>query len=151
MSVVIADTGALVALIDRRERFHAWAVEQVRTLRPPLVTCEAVLAELCFLLADVPKGSVSVRDSLSPGAWTMDFPLRAEQERVFELMGTYSDQPMSLADGCLVRMSELRANSIIFTLDRHFKVQKGALEGREETAAMNLGGLGLQDPSRIRE
>ena len=124
MNVVLADTGALVALLDRREKYHAWAVEQIRTMRPPLVACEAVLAELCFLLSDVPKGIISVRDNLACGAWTMDFSLKAEHERVFALMRVYSDQPMSLADGCLVRMSELRADSRIFTLDRHFQVYR---------------------------
>jgi uncharacterized protein len=124
MNVVFADTGALVALLDRRERFHAWAVEQIRTMRPPLVTCEAVLAELCFLLSDVPRGIVSVRDNFISGAWVVDFSLKTEHERVFALMGVYSDQPMSLADGCLVRMSELRADSRIFTLDRHFQVYR---------------------------
>lgn len=124
MTVVLADTGALVVLLDRREKFHAWAVEQIRTIRPPLVTCEAVIAELCFLLSEVPKGIVSVRDNLASGAWAMDFSLKAEQERVFALMHVYSDQPMALADGCLVRMSELRENSKIFTLDRHFQVYR---------------------------
>src|SRR5471032_3442147 len=124
MSVVLADTGALVALLDRREEFHAWAVEQTRTMRPPLVTCEAVLAELCFLLSEVPGGIPLVGDNLASGAWATDFSLKAERERVFKLMDTYSDQPMSLVDGCLVRMSELRADSKIFTLDRHFKVYR---------------------------
>ena len=124
MNMVLADTGALVALLDRRERFHAWAVEQIRTIRPPLVTCEAVLAKLCFLLSDFPKGVESVRDNLESGAWAIDFSLKAEQERVFALMGVYSDKPMSLADGCLVRMSEMRADSRIFTLDRDFQVYR---------------------------
>ncbi len=124
MNVVLADTGVLVALLDRREKYHAWAVEQIRTIRPPLVTCEAVLAELCFLLSNVPKGTSSVRDNLASGAWVIDFSLKAEQGRVFSLMSVYSDQPMSLADGCLVRMSELRAESRIFTLDRHFQVYR---------------------------
>jgi uncharacterized protein len=124
VSVVLADTGALVALLDRREKFHAWAVEQIRTVRPPLVTCEAVIAELCFLISGVAKGIVEVRDNLASGAWTIDFSLKAERERVFALMDFYSDQPMSLADGCLVRMSELRADSRIFTLDGHFHVYR---------------------------
>ena len=124
MNVVLADTGALVALLDRREKFHAWAVEQIRTIRPPLVTCEAVLAELCFLLSGTPKGLGSVRDNLASGAWILGFSLKAEQERVLALMQVYSDQPMSLADGCLVRMSELRPDSRIFTLDRHFRLYR---------------------------
>jgi uncharacterized protein len=124
VSVVLADTGALVALLDRRETFHKWAVEQTRTMRPPLIVCEAVLAELCFLISEVPNGIASVRDNLSSGAWALDFSLRTEWERVFALMHTYSDQPMSLADGCLVRMAELRADSLVFTLDRHFHVYR---------------------------
>ena len=124
MNVVLADTGALVALLDRREKFHAWTVEQTRTIQPPLVTCEAVLAELCFLLSEFPKGIALVKDNFASGAWTLDFSLRVEQERVFALMEVYSDQPMSIADGCLVRMSELRPDSRIFTLDRHFQIYR---------------------------
>jgi len=124
MSIILADTGALVALLDRKEKYHAWAVEQIRSMRPPLITCEAVLAELCFLMAEVPKGIAAVRANLACGAWTTDFSLKNEWTRVFALMDTYSDQPMSLADGCLVRMSEERAESKVFTLDRHFAVYR---------------------------
>jgi predicted nucleic acid-binding protein len=121
MSIVLADTGALVALLDRREKFHVWAVEQTKTMRPPLFTCEAVLAELCFL---VPNGIASVRDHLASGAWATNFTLETEWGRVFALMDTYLDQPMSLADGCLVRMSEKRTDSRVFTLDGHFRVYR---------------------------
>jgi predicted nucleic acid-binding protein len=124
MNVVLADTGALVALLDRREKYHAWSVEQTRTIRPPLVCCEAVLAEVCFLVSGFPRGIASVREQLACGAWAVDFSLGTEWERVFALMNTYSDLPMSLADGCLVRMSEQRANSSVFTLDGHFRIYR---------------------------
>jgi predicted nucleic acid-binding protein len=124
MIPVLADTGALVALLDRSERFHPWAVEQVRGLKPPLLTCEAVLAELCFLLAPVPGGRRAVQDNLDRGAWRLDFTLEAERARVFSLMETYSDQPMSLADACLVRMAELHPDARVFTLDSHFRVYR---------------------------
>jgi uncharacterized protein len=124
MSVVLADTGALVALLDRRERFHAWAVEQARSLQPPLLTCEPVIAEVCFLLAELPGGTKAVRDNLANGTWLLDFSLAAEQRRVFALMETYADQPMSLADACLVRMSELFSHASVFTLDGHFRIYR---------------------------
>jgi predicted nucleic acid-binding protein len=54
----------------------------------------------------------------------LDFDLAAERERVFALMETYADQPMSLADACLVRMSELHEGAAVFTLDRHFRVYR---------------------------
>lgn len=124
MSIAIADTGPLVALLDRRERFHAWAVEQTRSIAPPLLVCEAVLAEVCFLLADAPGGHAAIRAALSAGAWRLAFMLEPERERVFALMQTYENQPMSLADACVVRMAELGPGSRVFTLDGHFRVYR---------------------------
>jgi uncharacterized protein len=124
MSVVLADTGALVALLDRRERFHAWAVEQAKTLQPPLRLCEAVIAEVCFLLGDLPGGPESIQRNLANGAWLLDFNLATEHERVFALMEAYADQPMALADACLVRMAELHTRATVFTLDGHFRVYR---------------------------
>jgi hypothetical protein len=51
----IADTGPLVALLDRAERHHAWVVERVAELEAPLLVCEPVLAETMYLLARLPK------------------------------------------------------------------------------------------------
>ena len=124
MSAVLADTGALVALLDRRERFHAWAAEQARQLQPPLLTCEAVIAELCFLLGGLPGARAAVRHNLKAGTWRLDFALHEEHERVFALMDAYEDQPMSLADACLVRMSELHPGASVFTLDGNFRVYR---------------------------
>jgi predicted nucleic acid-binding protein len=124
MIPVLADTSALVALLDRSERFHSWAVEQTRTLKPPLLTCEAVLAELCFLLNPVPGGRRAIRENLGSGAWCLDFSVQAEQGRVFSLMETYRDQPMSLADACLVRMAEQHPEASVFTLDHHFRLYR---------------------------
>ena len=52
MSVVLVDTGPLVALLDRSDSGHAWAVKVFKELRPPLLSCEAVLAETWHLLGD---------------------------------------------------------------------------------------------------
>jgi predicted nucleic acid-binding protein len=124
MSAILADTGALVALLDRREQYHAWAVTQARTLHPPLLLCEPVLAELCFLLAGTPGGISAVHACLASGAWRVDFSIAPEWERVFALMDAYSDQPMSLADACVVRMAELHKEAKVFTLDGHFRVYR---------------------------
>jgi len=124
MSLVIADTGALVALLDRRERFHAWAVEQTKSIRAPMIICEPVLAEVCFLLAELPAGRESIQECLDSGAWRLDFAIEPERKRVFSLMAAYADQPMSLADACLVRMSEVRPSASVFTLDGQFRIYR---------------------------
>jgi hypothetical protein len=50
---VIVDTGPIVALLDADDRQHAWVKAQFARLRLPLLTCEAVLTESSFLIADV--------------------------------------------------------------------------------------------------
>ncbi|MEH1968073.1 hypothetical protein [Nostoc sp.] len=47
---VLLDTGPLVALVNRREQFHKWVTNQFGQIEPPLLTCEAVVTEACFLL-----------------------------------------------------------------------------------------------------
>ena len=54
MDAILADTSALVALLDRSDALHGWAVEIFKTLRPPLLVCEAVLAEAFYLLGQAP-------------------------------------------------------------------------------------------------
>ena len=50
MTRVIIDTGPLVAYFNRRDRWHRWVAEQMAALNPPLLTCEPVLTEACFLI-----------------------------------------------------------------------------------------------------
>jgi len=120
MSIVLADTGPLVALFNARDRFHEWAVERFRDLRPPLVTCEAVLAETFYLLRQVPKGGGKLFALIDRGVLEIDFSLQREYERVGRLMAKYDDVPMDLADACLVRQTELTPSATVWTLDRDF-------------------------------
>jgi predicted nucleic acid-binding protein len=45
----------------------------------------------------------------------------AEAAALESLMRRYEDAPMSLADACLVRLSEIHSDCRILTLDAHFK------------------------------
>ena len=44
----IANTGPLVAFLDRAERHHRWVSRTVQELEAPLLVCEPVLAEAMF-------------------------------------------------------------------------------------------------------
>ena len=48
---VILDTGPLVALLNGKDKYHRWVTMQFARIKPPLLTCEAVLSEACFLLS----------------------------------------------------------------------------------------------------
>lgn len=65
-----------------------------------------------------------VLDLLSKGVLKVDFRMLAEIEPLQELMRKFATVPMSLADACLVRMTELDAQSTIVTLDSDFRVYR---------------------------
>lgn len=118
---VLLDTGPLVALLDRRDSFFDWATEHLHQLSPPLLTCEPVITEACFLVRHLADGIPTVLELLQRGFVKIDFRLDSEVETLLRLTAKYADVPMSLADACLVRMSELHPQSVVWTLDADFR------------------------------
>lgn len=124
MSGTIVDSGPIVALLNSSDAHHAWTRDLLATIEPPLVTCEAVVSEACFLLRRIRRGPDAVLELLERDVIAVDFSLRAELPAIRKLMDKYSSVPMSLADACLVRMSELRSKSKVLTLDSDFKIYR---------------------------
>lgn len=54
---VILDTGPLVALLNAGDQWHDWTQRQLAEIAPPLLTCEAVLAEACFVMQNAPAAT----------------------------------------------------------------------------------------------
>jgi predicted nucleic acid-binding protein len=120
LRVVLADTGPIVAYLNRRDRHHAWSVSAFMELRPPLLTCEAVLSEAAFLLRSSPGGD-RLMDLVTRGVLDIAFALRPEALAVDRLLRRYRSLPMDLADACLVRMSEVHPDSVVLTVDTEFR------------------------------
>jgi len=121
---ILIDTGPLVACINRRDKFHSWACERLGEINPPMLTCEAVLAEACFLLQDTPSGSAAVLDLVERGVLLVDFQVSTYIKSIRILTEKYSSIPMSLADACLVKMTELHDDSMVMTLDGDFLIYR---------------------------
>jgi predicted nucleic acid-binding protein len=121
---VIIDTGPLVAFLAEGSEHGNWVTEQFKRLRPPLLTCEAVLTEAAFLLKREGAEADKLFALLERGVLRLSFTLGDQEPDVRELMRRYRDTPMSLADACLVRMAELHAGGTIFTLDGDFRVYR---------------------------
>ena len=121
---LVLDTGPLVALLNRRDKFHAWAKLQWAQAAPPLQTCEAVLSEACFLLRAAPGGREAVMELLRRRVVEVAFHLEGHLEAVARLLRKYADVPMSLADACLVRMTETLRDPVVLTTDADFKIYR---------------------------
>lgn len=123
-SLIILDTGPLVALLNPLDNYHTWALSQLSQLQPPLLTCEAVITEACFLATKYGKGADAVLELLDNGFMTVNIELNKEVIVVRKLMQKYINIPMSLADACLVHLVEQHPGSIVMTLDSDFKIYR---------------------------
>jgi predicted nucleic acid-binding protein len=110
----IADTGFLVAFVNRNDRHHEWAVRVAETVTEPLLTCEAVLAETAFHLESVPVVLALLREGLV----TLAFDCRDHLAQLALLADRYASRKPDLADWCLIRMSELFPRHSVITVDR---------------------------------
>ena len=119
---VLVDTGFLVALLSRRDGNHRWAAAQSQRFPPPWSTCEAVLGEAFHLLEA--HGAPALAALLRRRAVLPTFALGEDFERTLKLMEKYADVPMSLADACLVRMTEALADPVLLTTDTDFRVYR---------------------------
>jgi predicted nucleic acid-binding protein len=126
---VLVDTGPLVAFLNRNDTWHAWAKHQLAEIVPPLLTCESVISEVCFLVRNLKGGSGAMVELVERSLVEIPFRLQDEAGSVQKLMNRYRDVPMSLADACLVRMAEQQARSVVLTLDAHFRLYRK--HGRE--------------------
>jgi len=121
---IILDTGPWVALHCRNDRHHAWAKARFSEYPPPFLTCEAVVAETCFLLArggfDPSRALALIERGVIEVAMTLNDQIHA----VKSLFDRYGNVPASLADACLIRLSELYEPGKILTLDSDFHIYR---------------------------
>lgn len=115
--MILIDTGPIVALLDRDDRYHTLCAEVLRGMRGGLITTWPVVTE-CFYLLNF---SWEVQDSLwefiERGGMEISLPDREMQARCRQLMKQYHDLPMDMADATLVALGESLGLSRIFTLD----------------------------------
>ena len=119
---VLVDAGFLVALLNVRDTHHQWAATQAPEFLPPWSTCEAALSEAFHLLGS--RGAPALSELLRRRSVRVAFDLAKDLEPVMRLIQKYSDVPMSLADACLVRMTETLANAVVLTTDADFRIYR---------------------------
>ncbi len=121
---VILDTGPWVALLCRDDKHHAWAKAQFANHSGPFLACEAVVAETCFLLARAGFDPAKALALIERGVVQIAMSLTEQMAAVRTLFERYDNVPASLADACLIRMSELVEPCAVLTLDSDFHVYR---------------------------
>lgn len=121
--ITLLDTGALLAFLSRDDRYHLMAVAAFKGLPRTLITCEAVISEVCFLLQRNRQRVEPIASLLRERVVTL-ISLAEELDSIFSLMAHYADVPMSFADASLVRLAEIQPRSVIVTTDSDFTVYR---------------------------
>jgi uncharacterized protein len=124
MKPVLLDAGFIVALLDRSESHHKTCARTIREVQAPLVTCEAVITESCYLLRNLSGASEAVIENITAGIFLVPFQLSRETAAVKQLLRKYKDRKIDLADACLIRLADLFGTADILTLDRDFPIYR---------------------------
>jgi len=116
---VLADTGALIAYLDRRDRWHERCRAAFQDFRLPLATSTAVLTELFHLVGGDARETDAASRFVRSGALTVLPVGDADLPDVCALMHKYRDRPMDFADATLVHLAEREAIATVFTVDHN--------------------------------
>jgi len=115
----LIDTGALLALLDENDAWHERCAKAFSSLRLPLATSAAVIAEFFHLLGPNAQDVDTAWGFLRSGAVQM-LPITDEDmAELARLMKKYTDRPMDFADATLVHLAKRESLLTIFTIDHN--------------------------------
>ncbi|VAX10361.1 PIN domain protein [hydrothermal vent metagenome] len=129
MKKILIDSGPLIALFDRSDKYHQASTEFIKKNRSELVTTIASITEVLHLLDFSRNAQVDFLNWVDAGAMTVEPITTDDFQRIRELIVKYSDLPMDFADACLVFLGEKMNVSRVATIDRDFDVYR--LKGKK--------------------
>jgi uncharacterized protein len=119
LSSGLIDSGAILALLDRDDRWHRPCAEAFAALALPLATSAAVLAELFHLVGDNRRDVAAAWKFLRSGAVSVAAIADADMAELDDLMARYHDRPMDFADATLVHLANRESLTTLLTVDHN--------------------------------
>jgi predicted nucleic acid-binding protein len=134
----LIDTGAILALLDRNDRWHSRCAAAIRQLRLPLLTSEAVLTELFHLVGDSRREVEAAWKLVRSGALALGSIDGADLAQLQVLMSRYWHRPMDFADATLVFLARRERIATILTVD-HADFETYRIEGKRRFRVVPSG------------
>lgn len=127
MRSILADTGPLVAYFLKRDPHHRDTVRWMTHNAHQLLSTWPVIVEACHFL-DL-RGKLALFESFSRGALSISDIAAGDLKSFANVMSTYSDREVDLADASLVILAERTGVTEIITIDRSdfstFRLSRG--------------------------
>jgi predicted nucleic acid-binding protein len=124
--VTLTDAGPLIALLDAEDQDHERCRAALDVIQMPLLTTWPAFTEAMYLIGRAGGwvGQEALWRLVLRGDLVVTDLDDAGRERSAQLMKTYADRPMDLADATLVALAEERGITRVFTLDSDFHVYR---------------------------
>jgi predicted nucleic acid-binding protein len=98
--------------LARAQQLGARTAQEVQA---PLVTCEVVITESCYLLRNLSGASAAVIENIAAGIFQIPFQLSRETAGVKQVLRKYKHRKIDLADACLIRLADQFGTGDILT------------------------------------
>lgn len=124
LNTVLIDTGPLIALFDKDDKYHLSVIDFIKDGNYRFVSTIAVLTEVMYML------DFNIKVQISFLEWVMKKGLIIHDinkntiKRISELINKYSDRPMDFADATLVAAAEERGINRIISIDSDFDIYR---------------------------
>jgi predicted nucleic acid-binding protein len=138
--VIVADTGAIVALVDADDRHHAALRRLFEKAPDSWLLPWAILPEVDYLLGEHVGTRAQERfaGDIASGAWAVEWGDPADLVRAEEISRRHRGLRLGLVDTVVMAVGERRRADAIATLDlRHFGAV--TLRGRPRLLPRDLG------------
>ena len=117
------DTGPIVAILSESDEHHKTCVEQLESIRGPLLTCWPVIMEAAWLLRAYPLAIGKLLSGFNGRLFELASLGEADLAEIAAILAKYKGLGIQLADASLVHLANREKIETMFTLDRRdFKV-----------------------------
>ena len=117
---IIADSGAVYAIYDRRDAFHGDVRSAVEAARDRIILPASILGEIDYLLRVRLGNTALLRflEDIQEGAFVLETVTLVDLRRCAALIAKYPNLDLGLSDASVVAVAERLGSNQILTVDR---------------------------------
>lgn len=123
--MTLCDTGPLVAMVVRDDKYRESCVRALVYLQQPLITTWPCLVEAMYMVGGDSFGPRKLLwEYVLDGLVRIHVPEEDEVQRMSQLMEQYQNVPMDLADASIISAAEVLGVRRVFSIDGDFYIYR---------------------------
>lgn len=124
MQKTIIDSGPLIALFDKDDRFHQQVIAFLKSFKGELITTWSVITEVSHMLDFSLKAQLDFLKWVHIGGVRLYDITQEDLEEIIQMMTKYGDIPMDLADASLMYIANREKIHNIVSIDSDFDIYR---------------------------